>query len=222
MNGKQAFEFGGNRGWTQNQDKAAVKLKKGKNAILVKCGNGSAQWEFSVGVSSDGGKYKFLEGGAEKFDPEAFRAFARSAKADAERGKALFLDAKGLACIKCHAVGGTGGNVGPALDGIGAKYAKDELMTSVLEPSKTIANGYETVKIVTADGKTISGVLKGETPDGLTLADAEGKLVPVKKKEIDERSISPVSVMPNGLAEGMTKQDFADLMAYLEGRREKK
>jgi putative heme-binding domain-containing protein len=221
LNGAKVFEFTGNRGWAHDQDRVNVKLKKGKNTLLIQCGNASGPWEFSVAVSGDASKYAFLQGG-QKFDLEAFRAFARKTAGDPERGRKLFLDLKGLACVKCHAVGGEGGNVGPALDGIALKYKREDLMTSILEPSKNIANGYETIVVTTRKGQTISGVFKGETGEALSLADAEGKLHVIPKKEIDERITSPISTMPNGLNEGMTLQDFADVIAYLEARKEEK
>jgi len=124
--------------------------------------------------------------------------------------------------MKCHAVAKEGGLVGPSLDGVGLKYNREDLMTSILEPSKTIANGYETVLIATNAGKSVSGVFKGESGDGVMYADAEGKMFTVAKKDIDEKSFSPISMMPNGLNEGMTLQDFADIIAYLEARREEK
>ena len=61
----------------------------------------------------------------------------------AERGKALFSDLKGLACIKCHSVGKQGGTVGPELSSVGAKYQRGEIIESVLYPSAKIFTGYE-------------------------------------------------------------------------------
>ncbi len=220
VNDKKVFEFNGNRGWSHDSDKANVKLEKGKNKLLIQCGNASGPWSFLVAYTAEGGKHAFLQGVPEKLDLGAFRDFARKNKGDATRGRTLFADLKGLACIKCHAVGGQGGNVGPSLEGIALKYAKEELMTSILEPSKTIANGYETIKITTLDGKNLIGVFKGETGDTINLADIEGKLIAVAKKDIEDRKFSPISTMPNGLNDGMTLQDFADVVAYLEARRE--
>jgi putative heme-binding domain-containing protein len=222
LNGKKVFEFGGNRGWQYDSDKAKVRLEKGKNALLIKCGNRGGPWEYSVALSGDAEKYAFLKGGAQKYDLEAFRAFARKNAGDAERGKKLFNDVKGLACVKCHAVGGEGGKVGPDLAGIALKYKREDLMTSVLEPSKVIAQGYETIVITTKKGQTITGVFKGETADAINVMDKEGKALAVPKKDVDERAFSPISTMPNGLNEGMTLQDFADVIAYLEARREEK
>lgn len=221
INGKKAHEHLGDRGWAPDQDKVTVKLEKGKNRLLIKCGNSGGPWDFSVAVSAEADRYAFLRG-ARKFDLETYRAFARKTPGDPRRGEPLFRDLKGLACIKCHAVSGEGGQVGPDLAGIALKYKRDDLMTSVLEPSKIIAQGYETIVLTTTAGRTLTGVFKGENADAVTLADAEGKVHVIAKKDIDERAFSPVSIMPNGLNEGMTLQDFADVIAFLEARREEK
>jgi HEAT repeat protein/glucose/arabinose dehydrogenase len=134
LNGKKVHEFLGDRGWVHDQEKVNVKLAKGKNRLLIKCGNHSGPWEYSVAVSSEPAKYDFLKGGAKKFDLEEFRAFARKNAGDAQRGSKLFMDAKGLACVKCHAVAGKGGQVGPDLAGIGLKYNREDLATAILEP----------------------------------------------------------------------------------------
>ncbi len=222
LNGKKAFDFNGSRAWAYNQDKVRVTLQKGKNSLLVRCGNQSGPWEFSVAVSGEAERYAFLQGGKAKLGLEDYRAFARRSAGDAKRGERLFHDLKGLACVKCHAVAGRGGQVGPEMAGIGLRYKREELMTSILEPSKVIAQGYETLVVTTTAGRTLTGVFKGETADAINLTDAEGKAHSVLKKNVEERAFSPVSTMPNGLNEGMTLQDFADLIAYLEARREEK
>jgi putative heme-binding domain-containing protein len=222
LNGKKVHEHLTDRGWNFDQDRVPMQLEKGKNQLLIKCGNHGGPWEYSVGVSGEADRYAFLQGGPQKYDLTAFRDFARKTPGDAERGRKLFLDLKGLACVKCHALNGQGGQVGPDLAGIALKYKRDDLMTSILEPSKAIAQGYETIVVTTAQGTTLTGVFKGETADAVHLMDNEGKTHSVPKKEIEERSFSPVSTMPNGLSDGMTLQDFADLVAFLEARREEK
>jgi putative heme-binding domain-containing protein len=222
LNGKKVHETTGDRGWAYDQDHVPAHLVNGVNKVLIRCGNTAGPWEFSVAVSGDAGRYAFLQGGAKKFNLEDFRAFARKNAGDAKHGEALFQDLKGLACIKCHAVGGQGGQVGPDLAGIALKYKREDLMTSVLEPSKVIAQGYETIIVTTNQGTTLTGVFKGETADAVSLADKDGKLVTIAKKDIDERKFSPVSTMPNGLSDGMTLQDFADVIAFLEARKEER
>jgi putative heme-binding domain-containing protein len=112
-------------------------------------------------------------------------------------------------------VGGQGGAVGPDLTGIAAKYTGDEIATSILYPSAKIASGYESVIVATKDGRVITGVVKADTTSGVDLEDAEAKRVRVPLDDIEERRTGDVSIMPNGLAEGLKPKDFADLLAYL-------
>ena len=221
VNGEKAFDFQDNRAFSPDENRVDVPLVKGKNRILLKCGNRGGDWRFSLAVGNPS-DYAFLKGPAPgSFDPEAFRKFALARKGNPEHGKALFADPKGLACLRCHAVGGEGGSVGPELTSVGAKYPKDELISSVIFPSAKISSGYEPVVIATADGRVITGIVKGETPEAVELEDAEAKRLRVPKGEIDERKRSDVSIMPNGLADGLTRDDFADLIAYLETLRDK-
>ncbi|MBY0397674.1 MAG: c-type cytochrome, partial [Thermoleophilia bacterium] len=220
VNGEKVFDFQDRRGFDPEANRFDVPLNSGTNRVLIKCGNNGGGWQFAVAVAATA-DYAFLKGPAPgAFDPEAFRTFALKAKGRPERGKALFQDLKGLACVKCHAVSGSGGTVGPDLTGVGAKYPKAELTEAVLYPSAKILSGYEPVILATADGRVITGVVKGENPDAIEVEDADAKRLRLAKSEIEERKVSPVSLMPNGLAEGLTRDDFADLIAYLETLRE--
>ena len=62
--------------------------------------------------------------------------------------------------------------------------------------------------------------MRGETQDELTLVDTENRKTVIHKKDIDRRKISDVSLMPEGLHAGLKPQEFADLIAYLEGLKE--
>jgi putative membrane-bound dehydrogenase-like protein len=220
LNGKQVYDFQDRRGFKADDKRFEVALVKGKNRILVKCGNRGGPWMFAVALSlpSD---YAFLKtpknGG---FNPETFRAFAMKEKGQAEHGRALFHDLKGLACIKCHTVGGQGGSVGPELTSVGAKYPRDELITSVLFPSDRISSGYEPLVLATSDGRVVTGVVKTDTADTFEIEDADAKRLKIAKADIEEQRRSEVSIMPNGLADGLSPQDFADLIAYLEALKE--
>ncbi len=217
LNGKEVYKFDGNRGFTAEEDSVDIALVKGVNRLLVRCGNTDGPWAFSIGVSATTGDHAFLKGPAiGGFDPDKFRAAALPGKGKADHGKALFDDLKGVACLKCHAIAGKGGLVGPELSGVGLKYAREELITSVLYPSQRISSGYEPVILATADGRVLTGIVKAETTDAIEIEDAEAKRIKVSKADIDARKMSDVSLMPNGLAEGLTATDFADLIAYLE------
>ncbi|MFM7128017.1 MAG: HEAT repeat domain-containing protein, partial [bacterium] len=215
VNGRQVYEFANSRGFNPDADSVEIDLKAGSNRIIIKCGNNGGPWQFAVGVSSPA-EYAFLKGPAPgAFDAEEFRKKALAESGDAAVGLKLFSDVNGLACVKCHAVGGKGGAVGPDLTGIAGKYTLDEIASSILYPSAKIASGYESVIVATKDGRVITGVIKADTTSGVELEDAEAKRVRVSLDDIEERRSGDVSIMPNGLAEGLKPKDFADLLAYL-------
>ena len=215
LNGAQVYDYKSDRGWQADADSIEVTLKAGANRVIVKCGNTGGPWQFSAGLTEPG-EYAFLEGPAPgQFDAEEFRKKALADVGDAARGQKLFADVNGLACVKCHAVGGTGGAVGPDLTGIAGKYTAEEIATSILYPSAKIASGYESQIIATADGRVLTGVLKAETAEAIEIEDADAKRIRIPIGEIEERRPADVSIMPNGLAEGLQPKDFADLLAYL-------
>jgi putative membrane-bound dehydrogenase-like protein len=220
VDGKQVYDFADRRGFTAEESKFEVELKRGKNAILIRCGNRGGPWMFSASVSG-AADYAFLkDSSGTRFDPEAYRAEAMKGQGSPGRGRALFADLKGLACIKCHAVGKEGGTVGPELSSVGAKYPRDEIIASVLYPSAKISSGYEPVVLALDDGRVLTGVVKNETPGEIEIQDVDARLVRVEKDEIEGRKRSDVSIMPPGLAEGISPADFADLIAYLETLKE--
>jgi putative heme-binding domain-containing protein len=148
--------------------------------------------------------------------PAEYARFARSARGDVAHGKALFTDPKRLACARCHKVRGEGGEVGPDLSDVAGKFPKDLVIESVLDPSRQIVEGYRPTVVSTADGRVFTGVVKAESGDELTLVDAEGRRQVVRKADIEDRKIGDTSIMPVGLVAGLSRQEFADLIAYLE------
>jgi putative membrane-bound dehydrogenase-like protein len=216
LNGKQVYEFADRRGFEYEQKRFDVTLRQGTNRLLVRCGNKGGGWQFAASVTAPA-DFAFLKAPASGgFNPETYRAVALKGQGSASRGRRLFADLKGLACVKCHAVGKEGGAVGPELSSVGAKYPRDELIAAVLYPSAKISSGYEPAILALADGRILTGIVRGETPEAVEIQDAEAKLLRIKKDEIEERKRSDVSLMPNGLAQGLSTQDFADLIAYLE------
>ncbi len=216
LNGKVVYQFDGDRGFSHEHARFDVTLREGANQVVIRCANSGGGWQFAVAISRPA-THTFLKAPApDAFNPDTYRDFALKTPGDTAKGQALFADPKGLACLKCHAVAGQGGTVGPDLTGIGARYGKAELIDSVLYPSAKIFSGYEPVVLATSDGRVLTGILKADTPEFVEIEDAEAKRVKVPKDQIEERKVSDVSIMPNGLAEGLTPRDFADLMAYLE------
>src|SRR5262249_40034606 len=123
-------------------------------------------------------------------------------------------------CGSCHRVQGRGSWVGPDLSTIGTKYGKDELLRSILSPSTAIGYNFRTQVVSLKDGRILNGLAVEDSPQKLVLKRAEGERVAVRPSEIEERSISENSLMPDGLAQTMTDQDLFDLLVYLTTLRE--
>jgi putative heme-binding domain-containing protein len=107
-----------------------------------------------------------------------------------------------------------GGNVGPDL----TPYQRgnlDTLLTSVVQPSVEIREGFEYVTLVTTDGRILSGFVTDQDTQIVTLRVKADEDIRVERKDVE--SISPVgrSLMPDGLLEGMTDQQLRDFFAYL-------
>ena len=216
VNGAMVHAIDGNHSYSPDMAEFPVQLRAGKNQVLVKSGNDGGNWTFSAAVSQPG-DYAFLKApAAGEYDPDKHRLAALRGGGNPAHGKALFGDLKGLACIKCHAVGGEGGAIGPNLSGVAAMYPRAELVTSVLSPSARIFSGYEAVTVATGDGRVLTGVIKSDNADGLEIEDADGKRTKLAKADVEDRKTSDLSLMPSGLVEGISPKDFADLIAYLE------
>lgn len=153
------------------------------------------------------------------FDAAEYLESARTGIGDAARGRVLFEDARGMGCFKCHRVRGQGGEVGPDLTEIGDQFDRGQLAEHVLFPSKSIREGYQQVTVVLKSGKNQSGLVSSESTDSLVLRDADGKLHTLLKSQIEERQGSSVSLMPERLVEGISREDFNDLVTYLQSLR---
>jgi putative membrane-bound dehydrogenase-like protein len=148
-------------------------------------------------------------------DPTQYAEFARAHRGDPRHGGKLFFDAN-IGCAKCHTINGLGGTVGPDLTTVGSQFTRDLLIESVLYPSKAIREGYQQTVLELKDGDSISGAVKGESADTVTIQDAEARLQTVRKNDIVRRTTSALSLMPEGLQTALSLTDFADLISYLE------
>jgi len=134
---------------------------------------------------------------------------------DAGRGQDAFFRAGANACSGCHRVQGRGQWVGPDLSTVGAKYGRDELLRSILNPSAAIGYNYRTSILGLVDGRVLSGLVVEDTPERVVLKTADGRRVAARADEIEGRKTAEVSLMPEGLAETFSDQELADLLSYL-------
>ncbi|MFM8283868.1 MAG: PVC-type heme-binding CxxCH protein [Planctomycetaceae bacterium] len=133
---------------------------------------------------------------------------------DPRRGEELFFHRAAVECVRCHRVGAVGGEVGPRLDGIGARRDRAYLLESIRAPDARIAEGYKTTVVVTADGRTEAGILRAETEAELTLLRADGSIVRIATADVEARR-DGASAMPAELAERLSRAELRDLVAWL-------
>lgn len=134
----------------------------------------------------------------------------RSETGDPYVGKKLFT----AQCAKCHTFFGQGGQIGPDL----TSYKRDDLdnmLLSIVNPSAEIREGFETLLVVTDDGRTASGFLVDRDSQVLVLRSAEGQTVTIPQQEIEETLPQKKSLMPEGLLKDLTDQQVRNLFAYL-------
>jgi putative membrane-bound dehydrogenase-like protein len=137
---------------------------------------------------------------------------------DIRRGQGVFNNPK-TACVSCHAIGYLGGKVGPDLTRIGAIRSERDLLEAILFPNSSFVRGYEPVLAVLRSGKIHNGILRKDTPDEIVLVLGADQEVRLARADIEELQPSRVSVMPSGLEQQLTRQDLADLVAFLKACR---
>ena len=131
-----------------------------------------------------------------------------------DRGRTLFFS-RSPACSTCHRIQAEGGRVGPDLTRIGAARSVRDLLESVIVPSSTFAQGYESWMVVVRDGRVLGGILARQTPEAIVLRSGSGADVQVRREEIQSMEREETSLMPDGLERAMTREELRDLIAYL-------
>lgn len=137
---------------------------------------------------------------------------------DSTRGAKVFRRVD-VGCINCHQVNAEGVDFGPKLSEIGAKLGKDALCESILDPSAGISFGYEAWSLTLKNGDEAFGLIASETEEDLALKAQGGTVTHYKKADLAKREKQALSVMPAGLQQNLTTQDFADLLEYLSSLR---
>jgi putative membrane-bound dehydrogenase-like protein len=128
---------------------------------------------------------------------------------DLALGRAVFAKT----CQQCHTLYGSGGKVGPDITGSN-RANLDYLLENILDPSAVIPNEYKATVLTLQNGRVVTGIVRAETPAALTVATANETLtVPVN--EIEERSSSPTSMMPDDLLKPLSDGEVRALIAYL-------
>ncbi len=215
------------QGLRRNAARLLGESKSGAMALLKSAEAGSlpADVEFDVGEMLRASRFddvRMLAG--QILPPETTRdgkplptvAELLKMKGDALRGRAIFFSEERSQCYQCHMVAGEGKKVGPDLSKIGEKYGKDGLFESILNPSAAISPEYHVWIVETRSRDVLTGYLRKDAPEGIELVDSTGAAAVIPAADIVERYKSEMSLMPNGLAAGMTAQELVDVAAFLE------
>ena len=150
----------------------------------------------------------------EDFRPEQIE----SATGDPVIGERVFHQAQ---CSRCHRLGAAGRSLGPDLSGIANRFRRQEILESILVPSRSIASRFVNHVVLTKDGKQHTGqvVWNGFRKSVIRLAPDPTRLdqtIEISKHNIESQQPSPTSPMPEGLLDGFERAEIIGLLVYME------
>jgi len=129
---------------------------------------------------------------------------------DAHRGEAIHAKL----CAVCHKLGDAGNDIGPNLQSV-MGHPPEKLLVSILDPNASIEPGYLAYSCTLVDGEEIYGIIAAETGNSLIMKMADGKTRTILRSNVASLRSANLSLMPEGLENGMSKQEMADLIAFL-------
>jgi len=140
-------------------------------------------------------------------------------RGDAGRGEQIFWAKDRGNCGQCHMIGARGGRVGPNLSRIGAARSAAALEREIRRPAEVIPVGFETVTVVTKDGRRIRGARKNEDTFSVQIMTANEEIQSFSKKDVEVVPELERSLMPTYGLERLNAGDLDDLVRYLRSLR---
>lgn len=132
---------------------------------------------------------------------------------DIRKGRTIFFQHQTGQCIRCHAYNDFGGNAGPRLNGIANVLSREELLESLIDPSKRLAPGFGVVTLKLDNDKTVSGVMTEENNSSISLKMGNQPDTVIMKEQVTERNNAPSS-MPD-MKNLLTRREIRDLVSFL-------
>jgi putative heme-binding domain-containing protein len=133
-------------------------------------------------------------------------------KSDAVHGKLVFKKT----CATCHRLENEGFEVGPDLLSALRNKSPEQLLTDILDPSREVDSRYLNYVVFTKRGQVVTGMIAADTSASITLRRGEKAEDTILRGQIDKIETTAKSLMPEGLEMQLSKQDLADVIAYLQ------
>ena len=140
-------------------------------------------------------------------------ALLLEARGDAALGSQLFAR---QACIACHTTSQDQPQKGPYLGDAGKKWKRADLIQSILKPSAVVSQGFQTQWFELKNGTTLEGFVTAETDGVVDLRNVAGIVQRVKRSDVAKSGTRTSSMMPEGLAAGLTIKEMASLLDYMQ------
>ncbi|MGH7945460.1 MAG: hypothetical protein ACREH8_18090, partial [Opitutaceae bacterium] len=204
LNGQSLHRRAQARTFQIDSDRFAGTLDAGLNRILVRTGSADAAVEFHLRFRRK----------SSKLAHEKLTQAALARPGNAARGRSRFFNPEKSLCLNCHQLEQKGQHIGPDLSGLGSRFSRIYIIESILDPNRTIAPSYGAYVALLKNGQTVTGVKVAETETSLTLADDQGRKHEIAKADI--ANPASVSLMPEGLEQQYTQDEFVDLITFLE------
>jgi putative heme-binding domain-containing protein len=130
-------------------------------------------------------------------------------------GKQMFAVAS---CVACHKLEGAGNQFGPQLTELDAKWQAVDVLKELLEPSARINEKFQTTVFQLESGQSVSGLVVEESPTAYRVIEnplAKAEPIEIAKADVAAQKKSPVSLMPKGLLDKLSREEILDLVAYV-------
>jgi cytochrome c oxidase cbb3-type subunit III len=137
-------------------------------------------------------------------------------RGDAKRGEQIFWAKDKGNCSQCHMIDGRGGRLGPELSRIGASRSVAALEREIRRPGEFIPVGFETVTVVTREGRKIRGTRKNEDTFSIQIMTGNEEILSLWKRDLTEVTPDPQSLMPVYGPERLPDTDLFDVVRYLK------
>lgn len=157
-------------------------------------------------------KIKSRKGQVGKSSIEDVLLAVKQLKGDAAKGRVLFTN---QGCIACHSLSRSEKMKGPFMGQIGSIMNRERIAESILKPNASISQGFATVTVTAKGNKTYVGFITEETATKVVMRDIAGEVYTVNAADILSRKEMKTSMMPTGLANALSYDEFASLVSFL-------